>query len=134
VLDVPSASGKHVACADSGRAADQDSAMRVTKAPTEGSAAWQKSFSHGSEAQRVSESPEREGIVDVRRLRTLGLGQLAERVGQQLQVRLHNEVSKYEKPVKLKVMTGRDVRKMKNQFSIFFEEPKTKAQALGHPH
>ena len=108
--------------------------MRVTKAPTEGSAAWQKSYSHGSDVQRALESPERAGIVDARRLRTLGLGQLAERVGQQLQVRLHNEVNKYEKPVKLKVMTGRDVRKMKNQFSIFFEEPKTKAHALGHSH
>lgn len=36
------------------------------------------------------------------------------------------EVTKYDKPVKLKVMTGRDIKKMKNQFSIFFEEPKTK--------
>lgn len=39
-------------------------------------------------------------------------------------------MNKYDKPVKLKVMTGRDIKKMKNQFSIFFEEPKTKAQAL----
>jgi len=27
-------------------------------------------------------------------------------------------------------MTGRDIKKMKNQFSIFFEEPKTKAQTM----
>ena len=45
-------------------------------------------------------------------------------------MRLTQEVTKYEKPVKLKVMTGRDVKKMKNQFSIFFEDPTTKAAAI----
>jgi len=70
------------------------------------------------------------GIINLSRLHNLGLGKLAEKVGQNLQVKLDTEVSKYDKPVKLKVMTGRDIKKMKNQFSIFFEEPKTKAQTM----
>lgn len=54
------------------------------------------------------------GIIDVNRLQSLGLGKLAEKVGQQLQLKIESEVNKYDKPVKLKVMTGRDVKKMKN--------------------
>jgi len=65
-------------------------------------------------------------IVDLYRLKGLGLGKLAEKIGANLQEKVQVEVTKYDKPIKLKVMTGRDIKKMKNQFSIFFEEPKTK--------
>lgn len=60
----------------------------------------------------------------------MGLGSLAEKMGQNLQNKVQDEMAKYDKPVKLKVMNGREVKKMKNQFSIFFEEPKTKAAAI----
>ena len=117
---------------DNNHTLDGDSAMRVTKAPTEGSANWMKSIS-GVSGEKVGDSPggkQPDGIIDLRRLQGLGLGKLAEKVGETLQLKLQEEVTKYDKPVKLKVMTGRDVKKMKNQFSIFFEEPKTKAAAI----
>jgi len=94
--------------------------MRVTKAPTEVSANWMKSILSASDKK-----PDKQ-IVDLYRLKGLGLGKLAEKIGANLQEKVQVEVTKYDKPIKLKVMTGRDIKKMKNQFSIFFEEPKTK--------
>lgn len=106
----------------------ESSGMRVTKAPTEGSANWIKSFQSAASDRKVDPS-----IVDLKRLKGLGLGKLAEKIGENLQQKVQVEVTKYDKPIKLKVMTGRDIKKMKNQFSIFFEEPKTKVQAIkGH--
>lgn len=111
--------------------------MRVTKAPTDGgSANWGKSVSgfSGSKTTRINaeldKQNKQEGIINLKRLQQLGLGKLAEKMGENLQVRVQQEFTKYDKPVKLKVMTGRDIKKMKNQFSIFFEEPKTKAAAI----
>lgn len=111
--------------------------MKVTKAPTENNSVnWMKSMSNVSGSKTAREtSPQttaqpESGIINLNRLQSLGLGKLAEKVGEQLQVKVQTEVNRYDKPVKLKVMTGRDIKKMKNQFSIFFEEPKTKAQAL----
>jgi hypothetical protein len=110
--------------------------MNVTKAPTDGgSANWGKSVSgfSGSKTTRAhAEHPQakQEGIINFKRLQQLGLGKLAEKMGENLQVKVQQEFTKYDKPVKLKVMTGRDIKKMKNQFSIFFEEPKTKAAAI----
>jgi len=64
---------------------DGDSAMRITKAPTDNSVNWMKSVSgvSGSKTAREAEqSPQVEsGIINLDRLQSLGLGKLAEKVG-----------------------------------------------------
>lgn len=134
-VDLADGSEKKVVRLFDNKTQDGDSAMRVTKAPTEGSANWIKSVSgvSGSKAERdldlTPQNPQA-NIINLNRLQNLGLGRLAVKIGQNIQVKVAEEVSKYDKPIKLKVMTGRDIKKMKNQFSIFFEEPKTKAAAM----
>ena len=67
--------------------------MRVTKAPTEGSFHWMKSVSgvSGSKTARQQQDQQQhdqqqqpDGIIDVNRLQKLGLGKLAEKMGQNL--------------------------------------------------
>ena len=55
---------------------------------------------------------------------------MSQKIAEGLQKKVAKEASKYDRPVKLKVLTDRDMRKMKSQFAIFFEEPKTKAKAV----
>lgn len=44
-------------------------------------------------------------------------------MGTALQNKLADEVRKIHRPAKLKKMTKGDIKKMKKQFSILFEEP-----------
>ena len=47
-------------------------------------------------------------------------------MGAGLQNKVEETAKKYNKEVKLKVMTNKDIKRMKNQFSIFFDEPRSK--------
>ncbi len=93
---------------------DGDSVMRYTKAPTDASNNWQKS-------QSVPEKNLQGGsVVDLSRLQSLGLGKLATKIGENLQNKVAAQMAKYEQPVKLKVMSKKEIKNMKNQFSAFF--------------
>lgn len=58
--------------------------------------------------------PDDEQVEDKDRLKNLGLGALATKIGAQLQTKVADEVRKYDKPVKLKVLTGKEIKKMKS--------------------
>ena len=54
------------------------------------------------------------------------MGGLLQKIGINLQEKVSKEVSKYDQPIKLKKMSDQEIKKMKSQFSIFFDEPKSK--------
>ena len=47
-------------------------------------------------------------------------------MGAGLQNKMQKEAHKHNKEVKLKVLTEKDMKKMKSQFSIFFDEPRSR--------
>lgn len=65
-------------------------------------------------------------LEDKSRLKKLNLNALSQKVGAGLQSKVKDEAVKHNKEVKLKVMTEKDIKKMKSQFSIFFDEPKSR--------
>jgi hypothetical protein len=44
----------------------------------------------------------------------MGFGRLAAKVGVQMQKKVANEVKKYDKPVKLKLLTNKEIKQMKS--------------------
>lgn len=95
---------------------DVDSAIEQTKVPTENSAnAVSSIYASGKTRKSPAKLPARAAqIIDSNRLKSLGLNALTQKIGEGLQRRVAKEVSKFDRPVKLKVMTQRDRKQMQS--------------------
>lgn len=89
--------------------------MRQTKGITDTSKPSEISEEEDTmQQQKITES-QIQSVLDRNRLQNLGLSKLTKKLGEQIQNKIADEATKQkDKNARLKVMTGKEIKKMKN--------------------